>query len=356
LAKKKSKQKKGIVIIIAVVIFVIASIVAFSFINLYNSCNSPADITKVEDILFTIDSGAVLGQVSEELETQKIIKSAFWFKLRAKLGHSNAIIKAGEYYISPSMTSDEIIEIITSNKTATKKIRIIEGQTLKRISENMVASRLMTEDEYWDLIKNGNFDYDFLKDAPIDETRLEGFLLPGTYSFSPKAKPVEVLTKILDAFDEAYTPEMYTEAASQGRTVREIVIIASMIERETAAKNEKPMVASVINNRISKGMKLQIDATIQYILPEPKERLTIADTQINSPYNTYVVEGLPAGPICNPSIGTIKAVLDPDHSNYLYYVLDKSLDGHHNFSETYEEHLGFKEEYQKALKERDEKK
>jgi UPF0755 protein len=158
---------------------------------------------------------------------------------------------------------------------------------------------------------------------------------------------------MLGQFDKLFTNEDYTRAAEMGYSIREIVTIASLIERETAVPGERPVISRVIYNRIDDDMNLQIDASIQYILGTPREQLTNADLEIDSPYNLYTNKGLPPGPICSPRMDSVDAALHPEENDYIYYVLDPALNGMHRFSESYDEFLSNKAVYQEAIAERD---
>jgi len=150
---------------------------------------------------------------------------------------------------------------------------------------------------------------------------------------------------MLAQFDKLYLPLYYDRAAQMEMSVRDVVTMGSIIERESVVASERPLMAGVFYNRLAQGMRLESCATIQYILGEPKEFLTNADTQIESPYNTYLHDGLPPGPICNPRMASIEAALYPDENDYVYFVLSPSLDGTHNFSADYNEFLRNKDAY-----------
>jgi UPF0755 protein len=154
---------------------------------------------------------------------------------------------------------------------------------------------------------------------------------------------------MLAQFDKLFTEEYYGKAEALGLSINEVVTIASLRERETRVPEERALVASVIMNRLNVGMPLQIDATVQFALGENKERLSYADLEVDSPYNTYKIEGLPPGPICSPRIESIEAALNPADTNYIYYVLKPELDGRHNFTNSYDEFLRFKDAYTKAI-------
>ena len=157
---------------------------------------------------------------------------------------------------------------------------------------------------------------------------------------------------MLNQYDKVFTKKYKKRAKELNLSENEIIIIASLIERESQYDGDRAKIASVIYNRIKAGMPLQIDATIQYALGKPKENLSIADTKIDSPYNTYTNKGLPPGPICSPGKASIKAALYPESTDYLYYVVSEKLDGTHNFSKDYNKFLKDKEAYSKALAEK----
>ena len=215
-----------------------------------------------------------------------------------------------------------------------------EGYTIQQIAELLEESRVCGAD---DLIETANtypFKHEFLQDVPMEENRLEGFLFPDTYQFYVNDSTVRVLNTMLNNFNNKYTDEMRELTANSGLTMREILAVASMVEREAKLPEERATIAGVIYNRLNNPSEfphLDIDATVQYALGEHKEQLTQEDLQIDSPYNTYVVEGLPAGPICNPGLPSILAALQPEDHNYYFYVANPE-DGSHLFARTYAQH------------------
>ena len=191
----------------------------------------------------------------------------------------------------------------------------------------------------------GDFDADFLRERPPGST-LEGYLFPDTYQVLPGATPRQVLQLMLTAFGERFTPELRAESAKVGLTPHQVVTLASIVEREAVAADERPLIAGVFLQRLKRGLKLQADPTVQFALAgvNPPRRsqgywkapLSSADVTINSPYNTYVIDGLPPGPIGNPGLAAIRAVLEAPSTDYLYFVARP--DGRHAFARTYKEH------------------
>ncbi|MDR0885788.1 MAG: endolytic transglycosylase MltG, partial [Clostridiales Family XIII bacterium] len=270
LLRNKDGKAITVVITIIVLLFVAITIAVGVAVFLYNNNSQAYNMSSTDKIYYELKEGASVDSIAQDLDDQGIIGNPFWFKLRAKFTHMDSGIKPGIYGLSASMKADELLRIMNSGVSEVNVINILPGDTTKKIMQSVVAAGIMTEEQFWDLVKNGEWDYDFLEGAPKDETRLEGFLYPDEYTFVFETEPVEVIRKMLDTFASKWTPEMYNQAASMGKSVRDVVIEASLIERETFTKSEYPIIASVINNRINAGMRLQIDATIQYILPEPK--------------------------------------------------------------------------------------
>ncbi|MBQ1728733.1 MAG: endolytic transglycosylase MltG, partial [Oscillospiraceae bacterium] len=219
---------------------------------------------------------------------------------------------------------------------------IPEGHNIFQVVQDLTSNGVCDEDELWDCLANYDFEYEFLDKSTLgDKLRLEGYLFPDTYSFYVGDTPSRVIGKLLKNFDRKWTEEMTEQAKALGYTQREILIVASMIEKEAGADSERATIASVIYNRLRDGgqgtnYKLQIDATLYYAAQIEGVSMS---KDIDSPYNTYLVTGLPAGPIANPGIASIKAALDPETTAYYYYALGK--EGVHHFTKTLEEHTAF---------------
>lgn len=262
-------------------------------------------------------------------------------------------------FVSTSLISISVYSIYKQHKkyeqqaleqSAPKELTLLikEGQTQQDIANSLEQMGVMTADQFMNACNNTTFDYSFLISMPKDtqrKSKLEGYLYPDTYFIYDNSTPEMVINKLLTRFDELFTSETIKKASDMGLSIDEVVTIASIIEREVKYAPEKPIVASVVFNRLKQGMKLQMDATTLYAKGEHNDRTLIEDTKIQSPYNTYYVDGLPIGPICNPSIDTINAVLNPAKTDYLYYVLKNEQTGEHFFTSDYNEFLKAKEEY-----------
>ncbi len=341
----RKKEKKSPIIKILMILTTLALICVAGF-NFYmvrgGEALSPNDTTPV---IVTIPEGSGTGKIAGILLENHLISNETVFKLQSRFKGNDGKYKVGSYVLSPSMTMDEMMNIIIEGKQQTKRFTIPEGYDIKRTAQKLSSEGFVDQDKFLEEIEYGTFDYGFLKDAPQGPNRLEGYLYPETYDVYESATEADIINRMLQQFDKLFTQEYYDRANELGMTINQVLTIASLIERETRVKDEKAIVSSVIKNRIDLGMPLQIDATIQYALGEQKERLLYADLEIDSPYNTYKIKGLPPGPICSPGIDSIYAALHPAETDYLYYVLNPSLNGTHSFTNNYNQFLKDKQNY-----------
>jgi UPF0755 protein len=195
------------------------------------------------------------------------------------------------------------------------------------------------------LVQQGRFDYDFLRSRPAGAS-LEGYLFPDTYQVSPDVTAADLIQRMLRTFDQRVASQMRQQAAARGLTVHQWVTLASIVEREAVIASERPVIASVYLNRLELGMKLDADPTVQYALGYQaqtrswwKRPLLLEDLEVKSPYNTYKNPGLPPGPIANPGLASLRAVVEAPDTDYYYFVANKQAgDGSHVFARTIEEH------------------
>lgn len=289
-------------------------------------------------------SVADMGYIASMLKENGLIKYEWLFKLYSKFSSADEKVKAGTYVLNTDFDYRALVYGMTpsAGERVVVDVTIPEGHNVFQVVQDLTSNGVCDEDELWDCLANYDFEYEFLDRSTLgDKLRLEGYLFPDTYSFYVGDTPSRVIGKLLKNFDRKWTDEMTEQAKALGYTQREILIVASMIEKEAGADSERATIASVIYNRLRDGgqgtnYKLQIDATLYYAAQI--EGVTMSK-DIDSPYNTYLVTGLPAGPIANPGLASIKAALDPETTNYYYYALGK--EGVHHFSKTLEEHTAF---------------
>ena len=292
----------------------------------------------------TITNDDSFGDVAEKLKDEGLIEYKFLFNLFATFTRSKDDVVAGTFTLNTDMDYRALLSGMSANSAtrATVTVTIPEGYTVDQIFTLLEEKGVASVEDLQDMAANHDYAFSFLQDLELgDYHRLEGYLYPDTYEFTTPQNPLYVINKMLVRFDEQFTDAMRQEVADSGRTIHEIITIASMIEKETDG-NDRADIASVIYNRLnnpSGGTQgyLQIDATLAYI--NGGKVPTEADKSIASPYNTYLYKGLPAGPISNPGLESIKAAMNPNSTSYYYYALGD--DGVHHFFKTLREQQNF---------------
>lgn len=284
-----------------------------------------------------IPPGSSSGEITALLTRKALIRSALAFQLYLHGKGLDKKLQAGEYLLSPSLSPPEIAERLVRGRVVLHRVTIPEGFTLKQIAARLSEAGLIDEERFWRVVAQAPLAYPFLNGAPPGKQRLEGFLFPDTYYFPKGTSEEKIIETMLQRFQEAYTPAMEARAAELGLTTKEVVTLASLVERETKLAHERPLVAAVFHNRLRQGLKLESCATVQYLLDKPKAVLLEADLKLPSPYNTYLHPGLPPGPIGSPGLASLEAALHPAPVPYLYFVANP--DGSHTFSRTLREHL-----------------
>lgn len=297
-------------------------------------------------VTVTIPDGAGTETIAKILKENDLISSVFGFKLTSKLEGFDGTYKQGTYSIDTGMTKRQIMELLQSGKVAEDlKLMVPEGYTVKQIAERAEEAGICTAEEFLNEVNNGTFDYDFLKDLPERQYRLEGYLFPDTYFLSETYTAHDVIDLMLKRFDQMYTEEYRNAVASSGKTLDEIVTLASMVEKEIKLPEERARAAGVMYNRLRDGITLGIDATVLYAVGKTAGDLTQDDLNFDSPYNTRKNYGLPLGPISNPGEASFKAALYPEEHKYLYYVVEAVGKDNHVYCETYDEFLNAKAAY-----------
>ncbi len=253
-----------------------------------------------------VPEGASISRVGQLLQEKKIIRSASYFKKVA-----TRTILPGIYAFSPSDTPEAIYQKLNRGEVSSTRVTIPEGFTIKKIAARLKEKGVLTDESEFLQLTEG----------------LEGQLFPDTYAFAKNVTAKEIISQLRGQFQKQVKALTLT---------REALIVASLIEREAETDEDRPKIAGVIYNRLKKNMRLQIDATVQYALPEHKGRLLFADLKVNSPYNTYLHAGLPPGPICSPGLPSLKAALAPETNDYLFYVQGEAKG--HVFAKTFAEH------------------
>lgn len=359
-SKNKPKKKKKALGRFLIFLFLVA-LTGVCFMLSYNyviksqiedSKDKEIIIAPNDEIRFVVPKGANTTSIASLLLEQGLIKNADIFKLLSKFNGYDGAYQSGTHIVSKHLSYDEMMRVLTS-KPASHKVTIPEGKTFKQIVDILYSKNIISNKESFIKTANeGTFDYEFLKGLPARANKLEGYLFPDTYEFDLNASDTEIISRMLDNFQLKFKP-VYVERikAIKGMTMDKIIILASIIEKEAKMADERYTISGVLYNRLNNKDKtlrrLQVDATIQYILlnktGEYKDRLLFEDLEIDDPYNTYKNEGLPPGPICCPGEAAIKAALYPEETSYLYYV--SIGDGYHKFSNTFKEHQAAVKKY-----------
>ncbi|MCI8609122.1 MAG: endolytic transglycosylase MltG [Firmicutes bacterium] len=345
--RNEGKRTSKKLILIVVILLIIA--IACGSIAIYASnIGKPFNEKDTQMVSVVIEPGSTTIDIGNALVEKGIIAGADQFKLWSRMKKYDSQYKAGTYSLSPSMSFEQIAEILVGGKVDTFSFTIPEGYTIKQVAKTL-GEQGFDEKRFLELAGGKDFDeeFPFLKGAQDNENHLEGYLLPNTYTLAAGSDEEDIIRVMLSQFEKDVLP-LYDQAGDSGRSLNDYIIAASIIEREAMMDEERPLVASVIYNRLKLEMPLQMCSTVQYILGEPKAVLSNADTQIESPYNTYLNPGLPPGPICSPGVASIDAAMNPAETDYLYFVLSEKLDGTSNFSSDYNQFLRDKDAYYRA--------
>jgi len=288
-----------------------------------------------ERVAFSIQKGMTLTEISNLLKEKKLIRDPLVFRIYARWNKQTTKFQAGDYIVLRNLTMEELSDILQRGKTQEASLTIPEGFTIAQIDELLAKKGLLSPGEFQKCANNCNFDFKI--------SSLEGFLFPSTYyvatnNFSAQS----FITRLYNTFQKQIEPHQDAISKSK-RTLEEIVIMASMIEREAFKKDEMPMIAGVLWKRLDEGIALGVDATTRYELKDWKRALLTADFEKDTPYNTRRKKGMPPTAISNPGKDALLAAIYPEDSKYYYYLHDAKRKIH--FAETYEDHVKNKNKY-----------
>jgi len=314
--------------------------------------------TREGPIYIVVEQGDTAADIGNRLEAAEIIDSGASFERLAMIIGAESRLSAGEYEFLEATSVLDAVTRMRDGLTSARVVTVREGLRIEEVAQLMEDRGVIDADDFLatanSIATNGSsIDPDLLASRPRAAT-LEGYLYPATYSFPRSSDASQIVLTMIDALATRLTPELRAEAAAQGLTIHQVLILASIVEREAVLPEEREVIASVYLNRIEDGMPLQADPTVQYALTQRpgsvvefgywKRALTLQDLQYDSTYNTYVKSGMPPGPIANPGIESITAVIRPAKTNYLFFVATGN--GGHVFAETYEQHLANVDRYQ----------
>lgn len=289
-----------------------------------------------------IREGLSTAEIAERLAEKGIIDSSFRFRLLARFYDYDDKFRPGAYTFNANMSDEEVFQKLLTGEKKFVRFTVPEGFGVKEIAERLYNLDLADKDEFLKAAEDFA-PYDYMRKRKNVFFAAEGFLFPDTYNVESDIDIEEILGLMAANFDDRVTSTMRVQAEKMGLSVYDLITLASLVEREVRYPEDRPIVAQVLLKRLKLNMPLQTDATLQYLMDTPKEDVSIEDTQIDSPFNTYQHTGLPPGPIANPGMASITAVLHPAETDYLYFVADRQ--GHNHYAHTYEEHLNLVNQY-----------
>lgn len=323
---------------------------------------TPVNKTGKDQTMFRVEKGEDAKSIAIDLRDRNFIRFVTPFRLFAMITNSGRRLQAGNYLLSQSMTPFSIMRKMERGDTVKETVTVVEGWNLRTIARELSAKTKIARDDMYavtgypgiaaqtqsvaDTISKLAQKFSALTDKPRLAS-LEGYLFPDTYEIQPSETPKEIIEKMLANFSRKFAGELQAETARQNKTIFEVLTMASLLEKEVKTFEDKQIVAGILYKRLTIGMPLQIDATVNYITEKNTPSVSLEDTKISSPYNTYKFRGLPPGPIANPGLESIRAALQPVKSPYLYYL--STPEGTTIFSKTLEEHNAAKAKYLKKL-------
>lgn len=331
-----------------VFLFFVAVIIGIYFSGQVKVSSGPAP-----EKVFVVQKGDGFLTIASNLKKEGLIKSKTLFEIHAVLAGVYSKMMTGRYSLSPSMSIEKILDELATGDIMKQKITILEGWDLNDIANQLAEKGISSQQAFYDFVCLGmnqpssilKRDFDFLREKENPEiVTLEGYLFPDTYEFSDDASLEDILRRMLENFHSQITKEMKNEIKRQDKTLYQVLIMASLLDREVRTYQDKQIVAGILWKRLEADWPLQVDASENYVVIKPNAslcRLGIDSTQ----YDTYKYKGLPPGPICNPGLEGIKAAIYYKESPYWYYL--SKPNGETVFSETFEEHKIAKARYLK---------
>nr|WP_319493353.1 endolytic transglycosylase MltG [uncultured Desulfobacter sp.] len=291
-------------------------------------------------VTFTVSSGQHFTTIAQNLQDQGLISNLIAFKIYVRIKKAGTQIKAGEYEMNTGMSPKTVLDLLTSGKNKLYRLTIPEGLNMEEIAMLVEQAGLCSSNDFLNLCN----DIKFINALKIPGMTLEGYLFPDTYFFSKETDCKTLITKMVSTFNKTFNNKWKARAKEMNLTVHEVVTLASIIEKETGNATERPIISSVFHNRLKRNMRLESDPTVIYGVSDYDGRIRSKHLRRVTPYNTYQINGLPAGPIANPGALSLKAALYPAHTNYLFFV--SKNDTTHQFSTNLRDHNKAVKKYQ----------
>ncbi len=338
LTKKKKKKRKLIVLAIVIIL-------AGWFFYIYNLSATISNSSQIKK--FIVEPGWGNSEISQQLKKEGLIRNSLIFQFYVWQRGISGKLQSGEYFLANNLSLKEIAQILSRGAGTTKEVTLtfIEGWNNQEIADYLNQQVIAQPKDFMAVVqKKADWwnNYDFLADKPSN-LDLEGYLFPDTYRVYRDASISDIVRKMLDNFGKKLTPELRAEITRQGKTIHEILTLASILEKEVSTDNDRKMVADILYKRLAASMPLQVDSTVNYVTGKGVTRASGVDLQVDSPYNTYKYKGLPPGPICNPGLSAIEAAIYPNKNPYWYFLT--TPDGKVIYSMTHDEHVKAKAKY-----------
>ncbi|MDD2890011.1 MAG: endolytic transglycosylase MltG [bacterium] len=306
----------------------------FLFIYLLCAQSLPTQANEgqaVREAGIKISKGESVAEMANKLHSAEIINSKIWFRIYAKLSQADRKIKAGYYVLKKPSSIRDVLRKMILGETSDIKVTIPEGFSLKEIGILLSEKVGVDTAEFFSLV----YDTGYIHKFSINASSLEGYLFPETYLIPYGATAKEIIPRFINEFFSVFTDSLRKRAIQMSFSLENVITLASLVEKETSCDSEKPIISGVYYKRLKKGMLLQCDPTVQYVLTSHKTDLSYKDLKVDSKYNTYLYKGLPPGPICSPGKKSIFAALWPQNTPYLYFVSQGKT---HIFSKNNKEH------------------
>jgi len=329
---------------IGIALFLLVCTASGLYIELQVYADKPADSNSPREVIVDVPPGQSLKATADNLYLENLIKSPLKLVWIARLKGYDKRLKAGEYLLSTGMSPRQILETMVKGEVLLHKLTIPEGYTTDQIAELVAEAGFASKAEFIRAATNA----DLVKKMGLDAETFEGYLFPDTYYFPKEASVEKIISTMVQRFWTIFKPEWRERANHLGFTIQQVVTLASIIEKETGAPGERKLISSVFHNRLKKKMRLESDPTVIYGIKDFNGNLTRKHLQTKTPYNTYRIGGLPAGPIANPGRASLEAALYPDDTDYIYFVAKK--DHTHYFSTNLKEHNRAVRKYQLGRK------
>jgi UPF0755 protein len=329
--------------LIALLLVVVAALAGFVVYRAYEMARTPYQGYAGEEIFFTVDRGATGTRIGRALETEGIIEEERLFVAALRWRGETGSLQAGEYRFAEPLSTLDVVERLVRGDIYTFAVTVPEGLTIAETARHLAAKGLGEATALEEVFQDATL----VADIDSEATDLEGYLFPTTYRFTRNPEPREVARMMVAQFEEVFDDDKRSKSKELGLTPRDVVTLASVIEKETGNADERPLIGSVVWNRLERGMPLAMDSTIIFALKRDGRydgNLRRVDLEMDDPYNTYRVAGPPPGPIASPGEASIDAVLEPAATRYLYFV--SKNDGSHHFSTSYREHVNAVRKYQ----------